>query len=83
MEIKQREKTFKRGKLKTKTSLMINTPIVEALEYLSHRSGESVGEIVADVLDQYLTEMQKQGYLPKAEEIEKFIELSKKAEDAG
>jgi hypothetical protein len=63
--IDKRDRLFRRGSLKEKTSLSIHTPIFEALKLLSERSGDSMSDIVTDVLDQYLTDMVEAGHLDK------------------
>lgn len=61
----KRDRLFRRGSQKEKTSVSLHKPIVDALKTLSERSGDSMSDIISDVLDQYLSEMVEQGFLDK------------------
>lgn len=75
---------FRKGKAKSKKTVSLNNPIIHALEVLSDRTGEDISEIVADVLDQYLTQMVEQKHLEPPEALEKLILIkASEKEDAG
>lgn len=74
---------FKSGKTKRRTSVNLNTSILDALDILSARSGDSVSEIVADVLDQYLTEMVRQKFLEPPKDSDGLTLAVSSEEDVG
>lgn len=63
MEIKLLNKMFKTGPEKEKTSLYLHKPICDALHTLSKKNGISVSDLVAEILDHYLTDYVNKGYL--------------------
>lgn len=63
MGIKNLTRLFKTGSAKTKTSLYLHDPIIEALEKIKAKTGDSVSDLVAEALDDYLTNLVELGLL--------------------
>ena len=63
MVIKNLTRRFNTGASTQKTSLYLHDPIIEALNKLKEKTGDSISDLVAEALDDYLTHLVELGHL--------------------